>query len=257
MEIIKSWLNSNGAELNTLYGLVLLFILLSFFMALVPNLKSKKSTDRSSYLSMICGFGSIFIIPPLLIYAFDGIGGTELRSSPIHFEEWVWFYKIILIVFAIVLLIFFLSICIDRDFKLFWDSMAIEGVIVLLTVIFLLLERGTKALFPHSGLVWFALFALHGFIVFWAYMILIFLPFTVFILGPIMSLLPGGRYRSNPTPEEVYIDSLDASERNWNDLSGIGYLTNDEAFINGKISANEWATSSLRRDHKLDKFRKK
>lgn len=263
MDAIKNWFIDNGTTLNVVYGAVLLFVLLSFFMSSRMPSESENEKDHSD--SMGTGlyiYGSILAIPSVLLYAFDGMTEKDelLRFAPISFSELMWFHKIILIAFGILFLMFFLTIfCIDRNFVLFWNTMAMNGVIVLLCIAFMLLERGLKALFPNSGILSFTLMIVHVIVQFYSYIALIAAPVMV-ILSPFLMLIPGIKNASAynvSTAEQEHADSLDAQERALNSLTGVGYLTNDQAFIAGKIDANEWAAGSILRDNKMDRVRKK
>lgn len=249
----------NGTVLNSIYIGVFLFVLLSFFMAIKTDSTPSKKSHADSIDTGIAVFiiASIFAVPSVLLYTFDGMGDHDelLMFSPKPFTELLWFHKIILIAFAIFFLIFVLTIgIIDRDPACFWSVMAMEGVLVVLCVLFLLLERGVYALFPRSILFNLAFLAVHGFIQLYSYIALIFVP-TVFVLSPFIMLIPASKSHAL-TAEEKYSDHLDAQERAINSALGLGYLTDDEAFALGKIDANEWAPGSILRDQKMDKFKK-
>lgn len=263
MNVIKIWFVSNGTMLNAIYAGVLLFSLLSIFMAINNvDAQSRKSHADSVETGIgLFALASIFAVPSVLLYAFDGMGehGELMRLAPKPFAELLWFHKIVLIAFVVFFLIFVLVIgIIDRDPVCFWNTMAIEGILVVLCTLFMLLERGLNALFPNSLLFGLAFLAVHGFLQLYSYLALIFTP-AVAVLSPFIMLIPGTKNAVSShelTAEEKYAEHLDTQERVVNSALGIGYLTDDEALIAGKIDTSEWTPGSILREQKMDKFKK-
>ena len=268
MEVIKNWFLGTGMKLNAIYGAVILFVFLSFFMSgkyeSIPE-KERKKVDHPTSITMGIGFfalASFLAIPSVLLYTFDGMAFPEQLSclTPLPFSELMWFHKVIAIAFGILFLILFLTVfVIDRDHATFWSMMSLASFVTLACILFLLAERGLKALLPDSGLLDFAISAVHMFLQFYAYIGLIFMPFAA-VTGPFLLLIPGVKNASShngSTAEQRYADSLDARERAFNAATGTGFLTNDEAYLSGKIDANEWAPGSILRDEAMDKFKRK
>ena len=260
-DAISAWLRQNGAGSVLVY----LAILAAVIFANYKKVQAEKTLPKDNPLPLFpLPIGLYLVTPAIIMYLYDGMAELDKKhlgtlEPNLDILHWQWNIKIVAVIF-LANLIRFILLSYPKKRPLFWQGMAHLGNIALLTFLYLLLER---ILYPMTRVFFYLpMLAVSGFVQLYAYLYFLHGLIDLFFPGAVQAWRlekeAQAAAEAVPDPEREQLEHrLDSEERLLNALAGNGPLTEEEALLAGRSSTQDYVTSKIYRQQKLDKLGKK